>query len=202
MVLTKLEAVNIMLDAIGEAPVSSLVSGLPEAAKAERFLDIERKAMLAIGWEANTYRDYTAVRDVNNRIPMPGNALRIDTVGRYRYLSVTLKDLNGTLHLYDLEKFTFTFEQDVVVDITWNLEFEEIGSYALRHYIAWEAASKFQQSVLGSIAMDSFVKKNRDQAWIQLLDEDAETKDLNILYDSNMMAYMNGRRNSLSTRGR
>ena len=45
--LTKLEAVNIVLDSIGETPVSSLTSGLPDAESAEAKLDEVTTEVLA-----------------------------------------------------------------------------------------------------------------------------------------------------------
>ena len=53
MALTKLEAVNIVLDAIGESPVSSLTSGLPDAEAAEAKLDEVRTEILSRGWHQN-----------------------------------------------------------------------------------------------------------------------------------------------------
>ena len=50
MSLTKLEAVNMVLDAIGESPVSSLTSGLPDAEAAEAKLDEVRVEILSRGW--------------------------------------------------------------------------------------------------------------------------------------------------------
>jgi hypothetical protein len=39
IMLTKLQAVNIILDSIGETPISSLTSGLPDGESAEAKLD-------------------------------------------------------------------------------------------------------------------------------------------------------------------
>ena len=52
--LTKIEAVNIILNVIGETPVSSLASGLPDAEAAELKLDQTVKEVLAKGWQQNS----------------------------------------------------------------------------------------------------------------------------------------------------
>ena len=51
---TKLDAVNTMLSAIGEAPVNSLSSGLIEAEIAETILDTVNTEVQSMGWHFNT----------------------------------------------------------------------------------------------------------------------------------------------------
>ena len=51
--MTKLEAVNLMLDSIGESPVSSLSSGLADAETAERIFNQVDKDVQAVGWHVN-----------------------------------------------------------------------------------------------------------------------------------------------------
>ena len=53
---TKLEAVNIMLSAIGEAPVNRLSSGLVEAETAETILNQINRSVQAEGWHFNKKR--------------------------------------------------------------------------------------------------------------------------------------------------
>jgi len=47
---SKLDAVNTMLSSIGEAPVSSLSSGLIEAEIAETILDTIDREVQSMGW--------------------------------------------------------------------------------------------------------------------------------------------------------
>uniref|UniRef100_UPI0040473467 hypothetical protein n=1 Tax=Shewanella sp. TaxID=50422 RepID=UPI0040473467 len=51
---SKLDAVNTMLSSIGEAPVSSLSSGLIEAEIAETILDTIDREVQSMGWHFNT----------------------------------------------------------------------------------------------------------------------------------------------------
>ena len=51
---TELEAVNIMLSSIGEAPVNSLSSGLVDAELAQTTLHNVSREVQAAGWSFNT----------------------------------------------------------------------------------------------------------------------------------------------------
>ena len=56
---TELEAVNIMLSTIGEAPVNNLDSGLVDAETAETILKNVSRDVQSHGWNFNSEPDYT-----------------------------------------------------------------------------------------------------------------------------------------------
>lgn len=193
---TKLEAVNLILDAIGESPVSSLTSGLPDAAKAERFLDRVSKEIQEKGWHCNTDTDYTFARDEFLRIPVPQNVLRIDTAGRDRSFDVTTRKLNGTTFLYDKTRKVFTFPRNLRCDVVWLFDYSELTPQ-LRAYIAWKAAESYQKSEMGSVALDRFIATGVAESWAALQDAEAETEDANPLIDSPSCAWITARNNKL-----
>jgi hypothetical protein len=100
---TTLDAVNEMLEALGEPPVDELdTDGTSDIAEAEAFLDRTRRRILTRGWNCNTIeQDFT--RDGNDQIPLT-DVLRIDTTEDY-----AIRD--G--YLYDLDNATLTFTDDV-----------------------------------------------------------------------------------------
>ena len=66
---TELEAINIMLAAIGEAPVNSLIGTLPVDVKmAQKLLNEQNKAVQSEGWSFNREFNVVLTRDNNNRI--------------------------------------------------------------------------------------------------------------------------------------
>ena len=76
---TELEAVNTMLATIGEAPVNSITGTLPlDAALAKTTLDEITREVLASGWHFNMFYDYTLSLDVDSKIPLADNILRVD----------------------------------------------------------------------------------------------------------------------------
>ena len=65
---TKLEAVNVMLTSIGEAPVNSLISGLEDAELAETILESVNKETQSKGWIFNTDLKVTLGLNADNEI--------------------------------------------------------------------------------------------------------------------------------------
>lgn len=78
--LTKLEAVNILLDTIGETPVNSLTGTLTaDVAKAKSTLEEVNKRVQNKGWHFNTKYDYTLTPDaITNHIAIPVNVVKVD----------------------------------------------------------------------------------------------------------------------------
>ena len=121
--LTKIEAVNIILNVIGETPVSSLASGLPDAEAAELKLDQTTKEVLAKGWQQNSDENITLSRNSSKEIIVPDQYLRVDTVGTDKDVNVTVRKQDGKRKLFDITKYVYTFERDLKVDVLISLDF-------------------------------------------------------------------------------
>ena len=94
---SKLDAVNTMLSSIGEAPVSSLSSGLIEAEIAETILDTVDREVQSMGWNFNTELKKNFAQDVSGQILLPADILRADAT-----YQVNSKDLvQRGLKMYD-----------------------------------------------------------------------------------------------------
>ncbi|MBF0621166.1 MAG: hypothetical protein HQL54_04500 [Magnetococcales bacterium] len=193
---TKLEAVNQMLEAIGESPVSSLDAGLVEAQKAIRVLERVTKEVLGKGWHYNTDRNITLVPDINQRIPIAEQVLLLDSTGKDKGVDVTLRFENGQRCLFNLDNRTFTFKNPVLVDIVWSRDFTELP-HALQLYVAALATRKFQESEMGSVALDSFTRRQELEAWTALMESESEMVDVNILTDNPHCRFMTQRHNPL-----
>lgn len=188
MSLTKLEAVNMVLDAIGESPVSSLTSGLPDAEAAEAKLDEVRVEILSRGWHQNIEKDVTLKRDANNEILLSNIYLRVDSTGGDKEVNVVQRYSNGKRKLFDVTKRSYTFTKDLVVDLIIDIPFEEL-TVELQNYIASRAARKFQESALGSSSLDSFTVRAEAESWAGLQDAEAENEDNNIIRSSPHVSY-------------
>ena len=76
---TELEAINVMLSAVGEAPINSLTGTLPvDARQAQSFLNEASKEIQSEGWSFNYEYDVVLTRDAGNSIALPTSALRVD----------------------------------------------------------------------------------------------------------------------------
>lgn len=187
MGMSKLEAVNLMLDTIGESPVSSLQSGLADAETAERIFNQVDKDVQAVGWHSNRDRNKKLLRDETNKIPLPSTVLTVDTVGEHKHVNVTAR---GD-YLYDIKNQTDTWtsatDNDhtyLYVDIVQQYDYETLP-YSLQRYIAARAAREFQESVLSSSTLDAFTVRKESELYAALIQDEAEKEDCNVLTDNN-----------------
>ena len=160
--LTKIEAVNIILNVIGETPVSSLASGLPDDEAAELKLDQTVKEVLDKGWQQNSELGITLGRNSDNEIMVPDQYLRVDTVGDDKDVNVTVRKQDGKRKLFDIGKYVYTFDRDLKVDVLISLDFDALN-FELQNYIAFRAARKFQESAMGSTLLDSFAARQEQE---------------------------------------
>ncbi len=197
--LTKLDAVNQILESIGEDPVSSLSSGLPDAEAAERILNRVSLEVQAKGWLCNHERSYTMPVTTEKTIPLSPDVLRIDTVDSDKGLHVTVRKYLNQPHLYNILDHTFFFDRALVVDIIWERDIGDLTP-ELQLYITAKASRRFQESELGSVAADQFALRAEQEAYAALMDAEAEAEDSNALTDSAYCRYIIGRNHPLAGR--
>lgn len=177
---SKLEAINELLEAIGESPVNSESNtGLVEADLAATRIDKISRQVQKRGWHWNTLKDYTINPDGSGNINLPASTLEVDTTGRTQHLDLVQR---GT-RMYDRDNNTFNVGQSVVVDITLFLDFDDLPENA-RDYITMKAARKFQQRLFGSTELSEFDREDEQQAWFDLLDAESDAADYNMLRDN------------------
>ena len=197
--LTKLDAVNIILNVIGETPVSSLTSGLPDAEAAEQKLDLTIMEVLAKGWQQNTETNIYMSRNYDGEIVVPRQYLRVDTMGMDKSINITIRKQNGKRKLFDLREYSFKFTKDLLVEVLLEIDYEALN-FELQNYIAFRAARKFQESAMGSATLDSFAGRQEQEAYAALLDAEAESEDTNILRSSAHVFYATHRNSPISGR--
>ena len=196
MGLTKLEAVNIILDSIGETPVSSLESGLPDAEAAVTKLDEINKTVQSKGWHQNTEKKLKLVPDSNKNIVVASNYLRVDTTGTTKNINVAPRKFENRTMLYDVKDQTFEFTQDLYCDVVLLLDFEDL-TLELSSYIAYRAARKYQESQMQSTVLDGFTVRAEMEAYAALMDAETENEDTNILTDNEHCWYTTNRNHRL-----
>ena len=184
---TKLEAVNVMLSFIGEAPVNTLSSGLLDAELAETILGNINREVQARGWHFNTEDNYPLTPDAStNEITVPINTLRVDGMERTTTQDISLR---GT-KLYNKISHSFTFTEQVKVRITLLLDFEEIPEVA-RRYIALRAARVFQDRTIGASDLHGFQERDELMALIDLKDNESDEADLNVFNNYDVYRVIN-----------
>lgn len=188
---TELEAVNLMLDAIGESPINSLTnSAVVDAVKARAVLSEVSRAVQQKGWHFNTEKDYELVPTAfDHEIILPGNCLRVDTVGRDKATDVVQRGKR----LYDRRKHTYSFDKSLLVDMVILLPFEELPE-AARYYIAVRAARVFQARSVGSESLYQFTSQDEQMALVDMKKAEGVTADHNMFTGSWSVAKMLQRR--------
>ncbi len=179
--LTELEAVNIMLRSIGEAPVNSLTAGsVVDVTVARNILRDTSYQVQEIGWHFNTELDYPLVPDVDGAITLAENIVRVDQDSNTDTGDYDLVQRGRTL--YDRKNRTSTFETTVRAEVVLLFNFDELPP-AARRYITLKAARVFQTSVLGSETLNGFTERDEFEAKIAFEEAEGETTDYSI-FDS------------------
>jgi len=134
---TELSAVNSILGAIGQSPVTSLVFDNPEVSFIYNILrdcnvDIQNE-----GWHFNTEKHVTYTPDATTgKIAVGNDILRMDVTDGWRKRSYDVVKRNG--YLYDKYDHTddWSDASEMTLDITRLLNFEDIPSVFQRYIIA------------------------------------------------------------------
>lgn len=184
---TELDAVNQMLDVIGEAPVTALDdTGLVDAAMARDLLRRVSREVQARGWHWNHDKDVEVLptSPLPGSILVPVDALRMDP-------SDPMVDavVRGT-RLWDKTNLTFSWGQSVKVNIVRLLPFEDLPE-AARQYIAIRAARQFQDRRIGSETRNGFNERDEVRALVTLENAEAETRDASMANSQSVARIIN-----------
>ena len=175
----ELEAVNILLAAIGEAAVSSLETATTvEVTQAKNLLSNVNRAAQQKGWHFNTEWDVVLTRDSDNRIPLSQSILSVYQPGQL----MTLRGISGDMYAYDLDNNTFTWTKNLNNAVTITLlDFVDTPN-TFRQYVTTRAARIFQEEIIGQVSAETVNRQEEAEAYADLLDDDAERSGLNVAY--------------------
>lgn len=131
--MNNLDALNIVLDAIGVYPVTSYDSPHPDAVRAKQKLELSTASTLTRGWWFNKECSFKLLPNIDNEIIIPSEALVIDSVQpRDKYTKRGDK-------LYDPVNHTYKIPEAVTVDMIISIPFEDIP-VSVQTYIARASA--------------------------------------------------------------
>ena len=175
---TELECINIMLAAIGEAPINSLIGTLPVDARiAQSTLTEVNKSVQSEGWSFNTETDVTLTRNGSNQINIATNVLRVDA---NIHQHPTIDPIQRGLKLYDRQNNKFEFEEDLICTVVYFRDFSEIPEPA-RYYMNIKAARLFVDRLVGDQALRTYNKEDDTRARAILMETDLANGDHNML---------------------
>ena len=175
---TELQCINIMLAAIGEAPINSLVGLLPvDAVTAQSTLTEVNKSVQSEGWSFNTEIDVTLTRDGSNQINLPTNILRVDA---NIHQHPTINPIQRGTKLYDSQNNKYEFDEDLICTVVYFRDFDEITEQA-RRYINIKAARVFVDRLVGDEGLRTYTEQDETRARTILTETDYANADHNLL---------------------
>jgi len=175
--INELQAVNMLLAAIGEAAVSSLETATTvDVTQAKNLLSNINREVQQKGWHFNTEWDVVLSLDSDSRIPLGTSILSIYSPTKL----TTIRGREGSSFLYDLDNNTFTWGASVNDAVTITLlDFEDIPQTA-RQYITSKAARIFQEEIIGQISAESINRQEEVEAYADLMDDEGERSGFNV----------------------
>jgi hypothetical protein len=180
---TRLEAVNILLASIVEAPVNSLdENGLDEAAIASSVINETSRAVQMHGWLWNTEENYPLQRNANSEILVPSNTLKIKFKDN-RFIT------RGN-RVYDRSTFSYKHKSDIKAEIIVGLDWDELPE-VLRSYIMYRAGRVFQARQLGSQVLFQFTKEDEQAALLELTTTSLEMDNLSMFDNIELQMMLN-----------
>ena len=175
---TELECINIMLAAIGEAPINSLVGTLPVDARiAQSTLTEVNKSVQSEGWSFNTETDVTLTRDGSNHVNLPADVLRVDA---NIHQHPTIDPIQRGLKLYDRQNNKYEFDEDLICTVVYFRDFNEIPEPA-RYYMNIKAARIFVDRLVSDQGLRTYTQEDEVRARSILMETDLANGDHNLL---------------------
>lgn len=174
---TELEAVNLMLSAIGQVPVAA-ISTVPvsDSAIALKVLQEYTESIQLDGYDFNTVLKEEWEPDVNRHIEVPTGVVRVKSHYESRRISVK----NG--RLYDVINNTDEFDNSVFVDYITTLPYSELP-LPLQRYVVIRAARVFGNRTIGDQAFNSYTAEDESRARLVWMNSVAEDTHQNVLGD-------------------
>ncbi len=175
---TELESINIMLAAIGEAPINSLTGTLPvDARLAQSTLTEVNKEVQSEGWSFNTEIDVTLTRDASNHVALSIDVLRVDPNIHHH---TDIDAIQRGLKLYDRLNNKYDFAKDLICTVVYFRTFEEIPEPA-RRYITIKAARIFVDRLVSDDGLRTYTQQDETRARAILMETDLSNADHNLL---------------------
>ena len=175
---TELECINIMLAAIGEAPVNSLTGTVPvDVRLAQSTLTEVNKQVQSEGWSFNTEIDVTLTRNASNNIVLGTDVLRVDA---QTHDHPSIDPIQRGLKLYDRKNNTFVFDEDIRCTVVYLRSFDELPEQA-RSYMTIKAARIFVDRLVSDQSLRTYTQEDEIRARSVLMETDLSNADHNML---------------------
>ena len=171
--MTELEAVNVLLTTIGEAPVNTLAGNqVTDVSVAKQVLNEISREVQAQGWHFNTEDGVELTPDQNNNINVPADVARIEA----QDFNIVIRDNR----LFNLDDRTLTFTSKIKVNIVYYQDFFQLPQPA-KNYITTRAARIYSDRMLNSDTIHKMTLRDEQKALIELKEFEGDTANYNMM---------------------
>lgn len=171
--MTELEAVNVLLTTIGEAPVNTLTGNqVTDVTIAKQVLNEVSREVQSQGWHFNSETGVKLAPAIDKRIALPADTARIDIEG------IDVVPRSG--YLFNKTDRTFTFDKTVEAEIVFYQDFEVLPDVAKR-YITVRAARIYADRMINSETIHQMLAKDEQKALIDLKEFEGDTGDYSMM---------------------
>ena len=188
---TELEAVNIMLETIGEAPVNTLTPTPPDklpnsAIVAKRLLGVITREVQVRGWNFNTDLDVELAVNGSDEIPLSPDVMSIMNPRNIRngFIDITERSRK----IYDRRNNTFKFTGPIRIDITRLIDFEDMPEDA-RYYVTIRSARQLAEKLLGEQTSSFWTERDERDSKRDLEHWDTQSAQYHFLGSSDMNTF-------------
>ena len=160
---TELSAVNSILGAIGQSPVTSIVKENPEVGFIYNLLRDSNVDLQNEGWHFNTERHVEYTPDSNGKIAVGSDVLRMDTTDGWVDRTHDVVKRSG--YLYDKYNHTDDFSDHTTIklDIVKLIAFEDIPS-VFQRYIIYKASRMAATQLVANAQLVQLLTLQEQQA--------------------------------------
>lgn len=181
--MTELEAVNILLTTIGEAPVNTLTGNqVTDVTIANQVINEVSREVQSMGWHFNTEYSVPLTPDISNQIPSPANVARIDS----KDYDIVIRENK----LFNLLDRTYTFNSKILADIVYFQDFLVLPEIA-KKYITARAARIYADRMINSSTINQMTSRDEEKALKDLKAYEGDTADYNMMDNYSVARVLN-----------
>jgi hypothetical protein len=179
LVATELAAVNSILGAVGQAPVTTIDPINPDVAIAyDTLIDMSREIQ-GEGWSFNKEIEYPFLPDTSGKIAVPLNILSISLSDIYENAGVDVTVRNGMLYNKTTHTYTWELDRTVKCDVVWYLPFSDLPQPA-RDYVVAKASSFVAIKIIGEPNIQQMLAQREVYARAALIESDCNQGNYSI----------------------
>ena len=183
---TELSAVNNILGAIGQAPITTLgqvspgvqAKDNPEVAFVFNLLRDANVDTQSEGWHFNTETHVEFAIDSNGKIAIPNNVLSLDLHDNQSSRTMDLVRRDG--FLYDKIKHTNVFTSSIDLDVVYLITFEELPT-VFRRYITYRASRMAATQLVANAQLVKLLGTQEQLARANLMEYECNQGDHSML---------------------